>query len=70
MAIRYEQAEDKATAENFRCSSIANVAEQLGVSERQVARLVASRELKSVKIGRRRLIPNKAIAALMAEKAA
>jgi excisionase family DNA binding protein len=70
MVIRYEAAPDRRSFSTFTCSSIAVVAQQLGVSERQVARMVASRELASVKLGRRRLIPHEAITALLADKAA
>jgi excisionase family DNA binding protein len=70
MSIRYETADHRPTWNTCHCSSIATVAEQLGVSQRQVARMISSRELGSVKLGRRRLIPHEAITALLAEKAA
>lgn len=46
--------------------TLPEAAERLKVSRRGLARLVANRELPSVRIGRRRLITSRAIAAYVA----
>jgi len=68
--IRYENAKPKTFTGDISCFSVAEVAERLGVSERQVARMIAAGDLPSLKIGRRRLIQRAAIASWMAGKAA
>ena len=69
MAIRYGKTDDRKPLTDFRLTSISEVAQQLSIRERQVARLVASGALSSVKLGRRRLIPRQAIVALLADAA-
>jgi excisionase family DNA binding protein len=70
MAIRYEPDQRKLDLEDLRCLSVAAVAERLGMSERQIARMIATGELPSVKAGRRRLVLRASIAAWLAGKAA
>lgn len=48
--------------------SLDKAAESLSISRRTVARLVASRELASVTIGRRRLIRTAALQAWLADR--
>ena len=70
MAIRYESAGAKVVTSDIHCFSIADVAQRLGMSKRQIARMIATGELPSVKAGRRRLIQRIAVAAWLAGKAA
>jgi excisionase family DNA binding protein len=50
--------------------SVREAAEMLGVSIRTAAKLVDSGELRSLKIGRRRLVPVAAVHELIAERLA
>lgn len=68
--IRYEGVHAKTFHSDINCYSVREVAERLGMSERQVARMIAAGDLPSMKIGRRRLIQRAAITAWMAGKAA
>jgi excisionase family DNA binding protein len=47
---------------------VSEAARQLGISERKVYHLLRSRELRSITIGRRRLIPREAVRSLIADR--
>lgn len=50
--------------------SLEEVARTLGVSQRHVARLIARKELPSLRIGRRRLVRDESLSAWLAGKEA
>ncbi len=70
MAIRYEGDGRQTRVSDIRCMSVAEVADRLCMSERQIARMIATGELPSLKAGRRRLIQRDAVATWLAGKAA
>jgi excisionase family DNA binding protein len=56
-----EQLMDEVHRLNARLNQIEDVMDRLGIGRSTVFGLLASRELRSVKIGRRRLVPEQAI---------